>query len=252
VARSGSPRALRAALIALGAVLLGAAYLSTLFPRAQADRIEPALGVTGVNTGQSLAWILRTRHGAVLIDAGADRDARALLDELRAQGLDASKVHAILVTHGHPDHWGGAASFPQARVYAGAGDVALLQGRAKLHGPLSPVLSGMMPPPLPAVEAVADGQVLDLDGEQVRAIALPGHTPGTTAYLWGDLLFSGDALLGRGAAAVAPSPWLFCEDSGQARRSLQRLREVPFTRLADGHVGATAEARSKLLRLLQK
>lgn len=252
MARSSSPRALRIALIALGAVLLGAAYATTLFPSPQADRIEPAPGVTGVNTGRSLAWILHTRHGVALIDAGMDRDARALLDELRAQGLSAAQVHSILITHAHPDHWGGVAAFPGARIYAGEGDVAVLQGKASPRGPLSRVLGGMMPPPLAGVEPVQDGRVLDLDGEQVTAIAVPGHTAGTTVYLWKDLLFSGDALLGRGAAEVALAPWLLCEDKGQARRSLEKLREVPFTRMADGHIGATADARSRLLRLLRK
>ncbi|HVE84071.1 MAG TPA: MBL fold metallo-hydrolase, partial [Myxococcales bacterium] len=183
-ASSRGPGALRAALLALGALLLGAAWLSAGMPRAQAAHLEPAPGVVGVDAGRSLAWILRTRNGAALIDAGYDRDARALLAELRAQGLDASKVHTVLITHGHPDHWAGAAMFPAARVLAGAGDVPLLLGKARLRGPASFALSRVMPPPLPQVTAVADGQVLDVDGEEVRAIALPGHTPGSTAYLW--------------------------------------------------------------------
>ena len=96
------------------------------------------------------------------------------------------------------------------------------------------------------------GQVLTLDGEEVRIVALPGHTPGSTAYLWKDLLFSGDALLGRGADEVALAPWFFSESQDQARESLERLAELPFTRMADGHVGVTADARFKLLRMLRR
>lgn len=252
MARSGNPRALRAALLVLGAILLGAAYLFATMPRVQADRIEPALGVTGVNTGRSLAWILRTRTGAVLIDAGEDRSAPRLLAELRRQGLTVQQIHTILLTHAHPDHWGGVVAFPKARVYAGVGDIPLLLGAAKLHGPLSGVLGGMMPPALTQVESAVDGQVLSLDGEEVRIVALPGHTPGTTAYLWKDLLFSGDALLGRGEDKVVLAPWVFSESQDQARESLDRLVELPFTRMADGHVGVTADARFKLLRMLRR
>ena len=250
--RAGNPRLLRGVLIALGAVLLGAAYGTTLFPTPLAARIEPAIGVVGVDAGKSLAWILRTKRGVVLIDAGMDQDAKAILGELGAEGVSPAQVQAILITHAHPDHWGGAAAFRGAKVYAGAGDVALLKGEAKLKGPLSSMLGGMMPAPLAAVEAVQDGQVLELDGEEIRAVSLPGHTPGSTAYLWKDLLFTGDALLGKGAAEVTRAPWLFCEDAAQARRSLEKLRDVPFTRMADGHIGATADARSKLIRLLRK
>ena len=75
-----------------------------------------------------------------------DPDARPILDELRGQGLSASQVHSILITHAHPDHWGATAAFPGARVYAGEGDVPVLQGRASLKGPMSGVLRGMMPP----------------------------------------------------------------------------------------------------------
>ncbi|HVE81445.1 MAG TPA: MBL fold metallo-hydrolase, partial [Myxococcales bacterium] len=77
-------------------------------------------------------------------------------------------------------------------------------------------------------------------------------TPGSTAYLWKDLLFTGDALMGQGAAAVTTAPWVFSEDASGARRSLEKLRDVPFTRMADGHVGATADARMRLLRFLSR
>jgi glyoxylase-like metal-dependent hydrolase (beta-lactamase superfamily II) len=252
--RPRGPGALRAALVAAGLLLLGGAWFSAQVPRSQSSRIEPALGVIGVDTGRSFAWVLRTRHGAALIDAGMDRDAPALLDELRAEGLSPSQVHTILITHAHPDHWGGVRAFPSARVLAGAAEVPLLTGKGKMESLAARVfdVAGVMPPPLSQVAAVGDGQALDVDGEEIRAVALPGHTPGSTAYLWKDLLFTGDALLGKGDAAVQGPPSFLCEDAAQARRSLEKLRELPFTRIADGHAGTTAGARLKLVQLLGK
>lgn len=38
------------------------------------------------------------------------------------------------------------------------------------------------------------GEVLTFGNEQLKVIPTPGHTPGCTSYLWGDRIFSGDAL----------------------------------------------------------
>jgi glyoxylase-like metal-dependent hydrolase (beta-lactamase superfamily II) len=40
-----------------------------------------------------------------------------------------------------------------------------------------------------------DGDVVVVGAEVIRAIATPGHTPGSTCYLWRDRLLTGDTLL---------------------------------------------------------
>ncbi len=40
-----------------------------------------------------------------------------------------------------------------------------------------------------------DGDVIEFAQETIKVIATPGHTPGSTSYLWRDRLFTGDALL---------------------------------------------------------
>src|SRR4051794_35767181 len=45
-----------------------------------------------------------------LIDAGAGRDIDALLDVVRADGLDPSLIRHVLLTHAHGDHAGGCAT----------------------------------------------------------------------------------------------------------------------------------------------
>src|ERR1043166_8841306 len=73
-------------------------------PKRGPDRIAAADSIVGVFSGGSYAWIIRTANGAALVDAGLDPKAAAIVDELRAEGLDASKVHTILLTHGHAEH----------------------------------------------------------------------------------------------------------------------------------------------------
>lgn len=40
-----------------------------------------------------------------------------------------------------------------------------------------------------------DGDILKFGQESILVIATPGHTPGSTSFLWRDRLFTGDALL---------------------------------------------------------
>ena len=68
-------------------------------------------------------YALLDERGAALVDPGlpGPNAQRTLRDRLRRAGLEPRHVHTILVTHSHPDHFGGAAPLAratQARVLA--------------------------------------------------------------------------------------------------------------------------------------
>ena len=43
---------------------------------------------------------------------------------------------------------------------------------------------------------IKDGDVFEFaDGEELKVITTPGHTPGSISFLWRDRLFTGDSLL---------------------------------------------------------
>jgi glyoxylase-like metal-dependent hydrolase (beta-lactamase superfamily II) len=107
----------------------------------------------------------------------------------------------------------------------------------------------------------------DFGGDQVvvlkdvpgapQAVALPGHTRGSVAYLFADrgLLFSGDALVTEDAFSGRTGPTIvsrcFTHDSQAALTALDRLDELAADLLlpghgapfADGIPNATAQAR---------
>ncbi len=114
----------------------------------------------------------RSSLDAVLIDPGVE-DPR--IEELvRSQNL---KVVAVMITHGHEDHTGGAVRI--SRLFQAP---VLIHGRdaGRLHEP-------------PA-QTLADGQIVSFPGLSVRVVETPGHTPGSVCFLVGGYLFTGDTL----------------------------------------------------------
>jgi glyoxylase-like metal-dependent hydrolase (beta-lactamase superfamily II) len=94
---------------------------------------------------------------------------------------------------------------------------------------------------------------VEVAGDDLEVIPLPGHTPGATAYLWHGALFPGDSLMLRGDDWVGAL--LESSDRDAYVASLERLREVDFdllvpwaTRLDGPFAVATdrADARRRL------
>jgi len=72
------------------------------------------------------------------------------------------------------------------------------------------------------------------DGERVGpliAVATPGHTSDHLAYVLGDIVFTGDAVLGEGSVFLAPDPGALCGYLA----ALERLRALKPVMLCPGH-----------------
>ena len=214
-------------------------------------RIDAGADIVGVETGGAYAWIIKSHHGAVLVDAGMDVSGAAILAELKAQGLSSRDVQAVLITHGHPDHVAAAALFPAATVFVGAADAAMIRGDRSHYAPFGKIVGALLPlPPAPsAMTELKGGEPLEFDGIHFTAVATPGHTPGSMMYLHGPMLFTGDSLM-RKKDGVAIVPSLFSEDAARNRASLRALDRVAFETIADGHAGIARDADRRLARLL--
>jgi hydroxyacylglutathione hydrolase len=245
----------RKILIALAVVILlpicGMVALFAIRETPDGPRVEAGPGIVGVEAGGAYAWIVRTPHGAVLIDAGLDAKGTAILTELKAQRVRPEDVQAVLITHGHPDHYASATVFERAQVLVGRGDLPMIRGDRTHYSTFGKIVSAVMPLPHgPTVvrELLGDEQ-LEFDGAQFRVIATPGHSPGSVMYLYQDVLFTGDSLM-RKNEGVTIAPSLFSEDSVQNRASLRRIEPLAFDKMADGHAGVTFSAKVKLARFL--
>jgi len=242
-------------LIALGLVLLipisAIVALFAIRETPDGPRVQVRPEVAGVEAGGAYAWIVRTPHGAVLVDAGLDATGAAILAELNSQRVNPDQVQAVLITHGHPDHYAAARLFEKAQVLVGAGDLAMIRGDKTHYATFGKIMSAVLPlPPGPAVmKELRGGERLEFDGAEFTVIATPGHSPGSVMYHYQDVLFTGDSLMRKGEG-VTIVPSLFSEDSQQNRASLRKLEPLAFDKIADGHAGVASGAKGKLARFL--
>ena len=186
-----------------------------------------------------------------IIDAGNDKAGGSLLAELTRRKLDKDAVVAIFLTHGHPDHTGAVALFPNAMVMALAPEVGIIEGTARAQGPLPrwmpPSASGKVTRPL------ADGETVTIGYTDFQVYGVPGHTQGSAAYLVHGVLFMGDALDADSNGRVIAPPWIFSDSQAQATDSgvklanrLQREQATVRT-IAFAHSGVRTEGLAPLL-----
>ena len=150
----------------------------------------------------------------VVIDPGLDAES------LNQALSDADWTpEAVLCTHGHFDHVGGAAEIQtcyDVPVYLYSADIRT----AKMSNFLMAAFKIDKRIELPDFHLVDDeDSILELAGRSFVLHSVPGHTPGSTAIEVDGLLFSGDSLYAK-RIALSQLPG---EDSPTLRRSLRRL-----------------------------
>ncbi len=168
-------------------------------------------------------------------------------DMLKAAGIDAASISAIIVTHFHPDHIFGlmekdtnAQVFPNAEIIVPASeygywtDAGVMAKLPEARQPLAKRIQATFPT-WKNIKQVENGKDAVAG---IRAVASNGHTPGHTAYVLGSgnqqLIVSGD--VSNIAALFVKNPgWhaVFDSDAVAAEASRRAL----FDRaVADGAV----------------
>lgn len=132
------------------------------------------------------AILVTSDKGHVLIDGDLEEDAPLIEASIRALGFKLEDVRFILNSHEHFDHAGGIAKLQHdthATVAARAPAAAALErGRGDRSDPQ--FLSGKGYPPVANVRRIDDGATLEVGDIALTAYATPGHTPGSTSWIW--------------------------------------------------------------------
>ena len=163
----------------------------------------------GLMTGPGTNTFVVGGGPTFVIDPAVDDD-----DYLDAVQERAGDVTAILITHRHSDHVGGAAALAErtgapVRAFgdAAAGDAEVIP--------------------------ISDGDVIETGGVQLRTLHCPGHAADHLCWLMegAATLFAGDTILGEGTAVIAPP-------DGNMRdylKTLDRLVTLHIDRIYPGH-----------------
>jgi metallo-beta-lactamase class B len=124
------------------------------------------------------AWALTTSEGVVLFDAMfPDEIEPYVIDGMAALGLDPADIKYVVVSHGHADHFGGAALL-QERYGTQA-----VMSNTEWHYLADTQADGNAPLPRRDV-TVLDGDTLTLGDTTIRFAVTPGHTPGTLSSIF--------------------------------------------------------------------
>ena len=162
------------------------------------------------------------QDGALVIDP-ADA-APAHLEAIIQEGERRGGLRKILVTHGHPDHVGGAAEL-----------------RARLGIPIYafnrrgvPILD----------HEIADGEAFSVGGDTLRAIHTPGHRFDHLCFLLENarVLFAGDHISGITTNVISPPDG----DMFDYLNALRRLQNFEIGEIVPAHGPNVADPQAKI------
>ena len=201
------------------------------------------LMVRGIVVGvfQENCWVVgnrRTGEG-ICIDPGDQPDE--VLALARDMGVT---IKVIANSHAHIDHVMGVQgvhSATGAKFLLHESDLGLLRtgwrgmweriGRDPKEGPPDPT------------QFVTDGDIVEVEGLRLQAIATPGHTPGSVSYYTAGMLFSGDTLF-RGSIGRTDLPGGSLDL--EMKSICERLLALPDdTAVLPGHMEETTVAFEK-------
>ncbi len=188
-------------------------------------------------------------HGvAMLIDSGLPGSFRAITRGLLGCGLTLDHISRVVITHAHPDHYGGLAELVDKTgisVAVHESEADIVEGRVPAPSPFRsrfltalarPAISRLTGGPVSVSHRLKDGDLIHFPTE-VRVVHLPGHTPGSIGLYLPEkgTVIVGDALQYKfGWRLYPPAPGV-TQCSRTAMRSLEKLLSLDFHTICFSH-----------------
>lgn len=131
-------------------------------------------------------FLVGDNNEAVIIDSGENYNL--IKNTAEKYGLI---IKAVLLTHAHFDHAGNVKKMQDdgAKIYISEKDAPKLLNDDNLASNFGRKFEHCK-----ADYTFTDGEILDIAGIEIKAIATAGHTDGSFTFMVGDMLFTGDTL----------------------------------------------------------
>lgn len=180
-------------------------------------------------------YLLAVAGRAALIDAGCGDATDMVLANVEAAGVSPAQIEALLLTHCHYDHTGGAAALRRrlgCPVFAHALDALYIEAGDNTVSAADWYGASLTPCEVDR-KLTGDGATIAIGDRAIDAIHIPGHSPGSLAYLVGSqqrsVVFAQDV--------HGPLHRELLSNAADYRRSLQRLLDLDADILCEGHYG---------------
>ncbi len=209
------------------------------------DCIELAPGTFHLQNGSNMGLVIRDGE-ALLIDVGLDEDAGCRA--LRVVEQKGARLTALLATHAHADHFGGARYLQQRLdlpLYAPMLEAAIMEN--PIIEPLY-LFSGAAP--IAAlrhkltfaqscrVSHRVEAGPLQIGVFHVEVVPLPGHALNQVGVACGGVLFCADAVFPQ--ETLEKHKVLFCVDLQETLNTIKDLPDRPYNHFGPGHGPAYA------------
>lgn len=204
-------------------------------PKAICDRVY-AVGGPGLSAPEdAYVYLVDADSELIMIDAGVGYATGKIEDNIRSLGFEPARIWHIIATHCHIDHIGGLSLWKErygCKVIAHELDRAGIEGEnndltaASMYGvDYKPV----------KVDTILNGEQAEICiGElEFHFLHTPGHTPGSISVYIDTR--DGRVLFGQDIHGPFSPAW--GSDLGQWRRSMQKLLDLNFDVLCEGHAG---------------
>ncbi|HDR16599.1 MAG TPA: MBL fold metallo-hydrolase [Desulfobacteraceae bacterium] len=149
------------------------------------DEIFQIGGGTLTSFEDAAVYLVNFGGYAAVIDAGCGHTTDRLLDNIQSCGVDRRQIVYLLLTHCHYDHTGGAATLKQVtecRIVAHYLDAVFLEAGDNIVTAASWYNASLTPAAVDRRLTLTREHIV-LGDRVIEAIHIPGHSPGSVAYL---------------------------------------------------------------------